>query len=134
MNDQEKYEIKHWGSNSEKEVRSEFVNHYKNCPIPDEQILANLQLFINSKNLSRILFMDHIYKQIIDVMGVVMEFGTRWGPNISQFAALRGIYELFNRHRKLIAFDTFTGFNEITKQDGCSTMMEIGYLQCSKDT
>ena len=73
--------------------------------------------------------MDHLYKQIIDVMGVVMEFGTRWGPNISQFSALRGIYEPFNRHRKIIGFDTFKGFTKIDEQDGDSTMMELGNLK-----
>ena len=32
------------------------------------------------------------------------------GQNASFFSALRGIYEPFNRHRKIIAFDTFEGF------------------------
>ena len=133
MNKENNFDIKHWGSKEENEVRTKLIENFRNCPIPDDQILSNLQLFINSKNMARILFMDHIYRQIIDVMGVVMEFGTRWGPNISQFAALRGIYEPFNRHRKLIAFDTFTGFSEISKEDGKSSMMEVGHLQCTTD-
>ena len=61
-------------------------------------------------------------------MGVVMEFGTRWGPNLGQFAALRGIYEPFNRHRKIIGFDTFAGFPKIDSKDGSSDMMEVGHL------
>ena len=83
------YGIKTYTSESENSSRSEFVEHFKKCPIPEDQLLSNLPLFLNSKNLSRLLFMDHLYKQIIDVMGVVMEFGTRWGPNISQFSALQ---------------------------------------------
>ena len=47
-----------------------------------------------------------------------MEFGTRWGPNLAQFPALRGIYEPFNRHGKGIGFDTFSGFPKIENQDG----------------
>ena len=73
--------------------------------------------------------MDHIYRQIVDVMGVVMEFGTRWGPNLAQFSALRGIYEPFNRHRKIVGFDTFSGFPKIENQDGDSDMMEVGHLK-----
>jgi hypothetical protein len=64
-------------------------------------------------------------------MGVVMEFGTRWGPNMAQFAALRGIYEPFNRHRKIIGFDTFTGFPQIDSKDGISDMMRPGHLKCT---
>ncbi len=117
---------KTYSSLNEDEARHNFVKHFKNCPIPEEQLLPNLGLFLNSKTLSRILFMDFIYKQIIDVQGVVFDFGTRWGQNLSLFSALRGIYEPFNRHRKLVGFDTFKGFPSVTKEDGLSELMQIG--------
>lgn len=122
-------------SEAEEKIRSQFVNHYKNCPIPDDDILQNLGLFLNSKNLSRILFMDHIYRQIIDVHGNVFEFGTRWGQNVSLFAALRGIYDPFNRFRKIVGFDTFTGFPSLTKNKdnlNCSIMHEGGLATTDK--
>jgi len=120
--------IKTYESDKEKEVRSGFVQHFKGCPIPDNQMLSNLGLFLNSKSLSRILFMDHLYKQIVDTHGIIMEFGTRWGQNLSLFSALRGIYEPFNRHRKIVGFDTFAGFPELKKEDGNSHMMNVGEL------
>ncbi|MBF0235477.1 MAG: crotonobetainyl-CoA--carnitine CoA-transferase [Desulfamplus sp.] len=117
-----------YSSNLEKEIRGDFVCHFRECPIPEADILNNLGLFLNSKNLSRILFMDHIYQQIVETMGVIMEFGTRWGQNISLFSALRGIYEPFNRHRKIIGFDTFTGFPDLTEQDNtaCNVIRKGG--------
>jgi len=90
----------------------------ESSPIPKEQILPNLGLFLESKNLARLLFLDHVYQQIIDVQGVIMEFGTRWGQNLGVLSALRGIYEPFNRHRKIIGFDTFAGFPTVSQQDG----------------
>jgi len=135
-----RYNIKTYSSSKEIESRSEFAKHFLASPIPDDQILSNLPLYINSKTLSRMLFFDHLYKQIVDVMGSVFEFGTRWGPNIAQFAALRGIYEPFNRHRKIVAFDTFTGFPAIKTEDEMSAdankefnMMQKGHLTCSED-
>jgi hypothetical protein len=118
----------------EDEIRRDFVEHFRNCPIPDNEILQNLGLFLSSKNLSRILFMDHVYRQIVDVQGVVMEFGTRWGPNISLFAALRGIYEPFNRMRRIIGFDTFEGFPSISEKDNeeCELIRE-GQLKVTDD-
>ena len=98
-------------SKEENIIRNDFVKHFRNCPIPDIDILQNLGLFLSSKNLSRILFMDHIYKKIVDVHGIVIEFGTRWGQNAAVFSALRGIYEPFNRIRKIVGFDTFTGLS-----------------------
>lgn len=122
------YDIKTYSSSEETEVRKQFFEHYKNCPIPDNQLLSNLGMFLNSKTLSRLLFMNHIYQQIVDIPGIVVEFGTRWGQNLSVFSALRGIYEPFNRHRKIVGFDTFTGFPNIHLNDGQSDMMKQGEL------
>jgi hypothetical protein len=125
--------IKTYSSSEEFAVRSGFFKHFKNCPIPDEQLFSNLGLFLNSKNLARLLFLDHLYQQIIDVQGVIVEFGTRWGQNLAVFSALRGIYEPFNRHRKLVGFDTFKGFLSITDKDGKSDMMKKGELAVTKN-
>ncbi|RJQ27268.1 crotonobetainyl-CoA--carnitine CoA-transferase [Candidatus Parcubacteria bacterium] len=115
-----------YGSEEENAVRDKFVNVFKRSPLPDDNILANLGLFLNSKTLSRLLFMDFLYRQAIDVQGVIMDFGTRWGQNMSLFAALRGIYEPFNRHKKIIGFDTFAGFPLVGDKDGKSVMMKDG--------
>lgn len=124
--------IKAYGSDHETKIRQKIVELFKDCPIPDDQLMSNLGLFLNSKNLSRILFIDHIFKQIVDIPGVVFEFGTRWGQNIALFSALRGIYDPFNRHRKIVGFDTFTGFPEISVKDGKSGMMLKGNLTLTK--
>lgn len=116
-------------SPEEESIRNQFVEHFKNCPIPDVQILSNLGLFLNSKTLSRILCMDYLYRKIIDVQGIVIEFGTWWGQNLSLFAALRGIYEPFNRHRKIVGFDTFKGFPSLSEKDGKSDLMVEGNLK-----
>ena len=120
--------IKTYESPDERAAREEFVQLLRRCPIPDNQVLSNLGLFLNSKSLSRILFMDHLYRQIVDVQGCVLEFGTRWGQNLALFAALRGIYEPFNRHRKIVGFDTFEGFPNVSSKDGSSEMMRPGEL------
>ncbi len=120
-------------SAGEKTSRKKMIEYLKNCPIPDDQLLANLGLFMESKNLARILFMDFLFRQIVEVQGVVMEFGTRWGQNLALFSALRGIHDPFNRHRKIIGFDTFTGFPSVSKKDGKSEMMSAGTLAVSKN-
>lgn len=122
-----------YDSEHEKTIKKQLVDHFRQCPIPDNEILSNIGLFINSKNLSRILFMNHLYQQIIDAHGSIMEFGVRWGQNTVIFNVLRGIYEPFNRHRKIIGFDTFTGFPTISEKDGKSVLMKKGNDAVSKD-
>ncbi|MDD4984421.1 MAG: hypothetical protein PHQ43_01330 [Dehalococcoidales bacterium] len=106
-----------YASSHEQQIRSDFVKTFRECPIPDEEVMQNLGLFLNSKNLSRILYLDYLYRQILDLQGIIMDLGTRWGQNMSVFAALRGIYEPFNRHRKIVGFDTFSGPPSIGDND-----------------
>ena len=113
-----KYDTIVMSSNTEKDVFKEFTAHFKSSPLPDEEILANMGLFLTSKNLSRIIFFYKIYKKILNNHGIIMEFGVRWGLSLSIMSALRGIFEPFNRHRKIVGFDTFEGFKGISGKDG----------------
>ena len=125
--------VKTFNSSQEEDIRSQFLEYFKNCPIPEDQLLSNLGLFLNSKSLARILFMQHLYEKIVDVQGVVFDLGTRWGQNLSVFAACRGLYEPFNRHRKLVGFDSFAGFPSVSEKDGSSDLMKAGNVTVTDD-
>lgn len=105
-------------SSEEKDFQKQFVNRFKTSPLPDDEVLANLGLFLTSKTLSRILFFYEIYKKIVHTHGIIVEFGVRWGQTLSIMSALRGIFEPFNRHRKIVGFDTFEGFKGMSEKDG----------------
>ena len=105
--------------------RKELIKHLKNnFEKLDVEIIYNLELFMNRQSLSRLLFMDMLYKKIINVHGVIMEFGVRWGRNLVLLSNLRGIYEPYNYNRKIIGFDTFEGFPDLTPEDG--TLLKKG--------
>ena len=129
--DEDKLAIRAYASKDESKNRHALLTQLKNCPIPENQLLSNLGLFLESKNLARILFMDFLFRQIVDVQGVIVEFGTRWGQNLAVFSALRGIYDPFNRQRRIIGFDTFSGFPSVSEKDGGSDMIKRGQLAVS---
>jgi hypothetical protein len=113
-------------SDHEQEIREQAVGLFKNCPIPDNEVLQNLPLFMNRQNLSQVLFVHEMYQHILDVHGVIMEFGVRWGRNLALYEALRGIYEPFNYNRKIIGFDTFEGFPSVDEKDGNDEIIKVG--------
>lgn len=117
MNDKTPH-IMTFGPADEAERRQSLVEHLRNSPIPDKELLMNLGLYLTPQTLSRILFMDFLYQKIIDTQGIVAEFGCRWGQNLSLFIALRGIYEPFNRLRQVVGFDTLEGFPAVSAPDG----------------
>tara|TARA_B100000686_G_scaffold23015_1_gene21280 strand:+ start:1490 stop:2251 length:762 start_codon:yes stop_codon:yes gene_type:complete len=104
---------------------------FKNSPVNQEHILDNVGLYFNSKFLSRILTLNEIYKMILDTEGVILEFGVRWGQNLSVFTALRAIYEPYNIKRRIVGFDTFKGFASLSKKDG--KRMKTGDLSVPKN-
>jgi hypothetical protein len=124
---------KTYSSEKEQTIRREFLDLYRQCPIPADELLGNLALFMKRQDLSHILFIDEIYQRILDVAGIVVEFGVRWGRNLALFESLRGIYEPYNHTRKLVGLDTFTGFPSRSKEDGDSDAAAEGNYAVTKD-
>jgi len=67
---------------------------------------------------TKILYYNKIYQKILDKPGVIMEFGVQYGESLLTLLKLRGIYEPYNHLRRIIGFDTFSGFtNNLTKNE-----------------
>lgn len=98
-------------SEEETQAYKNLVNLLRQCPIADDEILKDLPLFLTLSSLGHILFIDSLYRQILNIPGYIMEFGVRWGRNLSLFTSLRNLYEPYNVRRKIIGFDTFAGEN-----------------------
>lgn len=113
-------------SEREMALRQGLIRDFKECPIPDNELFSNLSLFTSRQNLSQILFVHEMYQHIVDVHGVIMEFGVRWGRNLALYESLRGIYEPFNHNRKIIGFDTFEGFPSVDAKDGSADIIGVG--------
>ncbi|MDQ3048633.1 MAG: crotonobetainyl-CoA--carnitine CoA-transferase [Bacteroidota bacterium] len=113
-------------STVEQQRRQDFLELYRKNPIPENEQLSNLGVFTKRQDFTKQLFFNEIYQQIVNVHGVIMEFGVRWGQNLVTLNNLRGIYEPYNYSRKLIGFDTFEGFPVIDKKDGNHSIIEKG--------
>lgn len=79
---------------------------------------GHLVATLRRQTISRILWYNNIYQHIVDVPGVICEFGVQWGATMALLSNLRGIYEPFNHSRKILGFDTFKGFASIDPKDG----------------
>lgn len=121
-----------YSSEEEKKIQKMLVELLKRSPLPDTELLANLGLYLTSKNLSRLLFFYEIYKKIVNIHGIIIEFGTRWGQTISMLSALRGIFEPFNRTRKIVGFDTFSGHLGMSEKDGSTQKCTDGAYSVPK--
>ncbi len=105
----------------------------RDTPIPSSEILTNVQLFLTRPTLSHLLFLDDLYRRILETPGQIFEFGVRWGRNLAAFTTLRTIYEPFNTSRHIVGFDTFSGFPSTAKEDGDHPIIHRGALNISEN-
>jgi hypothetical protein len=77
----------------------------------------DMQVLLKRQVLSRLLHYYEVYKLILPVPGVILEFGVQWGATLATLTSLRGMFEPYNHARKIVGFDTFEGFASVSDQD-----------------
>jgi hypothetical protein len=106
-------------TNTENDLDQQLLQTVKsNVGRPGPQWNYHSIAYLKRQVLSRILYLDHLYKQVVDVPGVICEFGVQWGGTLATLVNLRGIYEPFNHSRQIFGFDTFEGFPAVDPKDG----------------
>jgi len=120
-------------SDAQVEHRQILYDLFKSRPMPDDQLMNVLGLYMRSSALAKILFLNELYQLILDQPGVIIEFGSWWGQNLVAFENLRAIYEPFNASRRIIGFDTFKGYPSISGQDRESATIKIGGYKVSSE-
>ena len=79
--------------------------------------LRNFAKFVPRQALSLFLAKNEIFKQLVDVHGAIVECGVFLGGGLMTWAQLSSIYEPINHNRRVIGFDTFTGFVGLDERD-----------------
>lgn len=120
-------------SERERAVRHRLARLLGSTPIPPEELVDNLALYLRRQPLTDLLSFDALYRMILDIPGVIMEFGVHRGRHLAALTALRGVYEPYNPHRRIIGFDTFTGFVDIAAIDTISPSAVAGRFAVPDD-
>jgi hypothetical protein len=75
-------------------------------------------LFLRRVSLSRTVALYEIFKIIKDVPGNIVECGVFRGQSLSLFRQLIEVFNHGDSLKKIIGFDTFEGFRNLSDQDG----------------
>ena len=121
--------------NSTEEViknRENLINLFKTTPLPLEQLMTNLHMYMRSTILAKVLYLNELYEQIVKTPGCIFEFGAWWGANMVTFENLRTVYEPYNYTRKVIGLDTFNGYENLSGKDKGKLMINNNYATTQK--
>lgn len=95
---------------------SEELGNMKHGLSPLEQF-QNFTMFTPRQDITRFLAKYELYKMIQDVHGIIVEGGCLTGGGVLGWHHFTSIHEPFNHVRKVIGFDTFEGFPELTANE-----------------
>jgi hypothetical protein len=97
--------------------REKLEAYFENGPGSATEKLENFAKYVPRQNLARFLARYEIFKLIKNIQGSIVECGVLFGGGLMSFAKLSTILEPYNFQRRIIGFDTFTGFPGIDAQD-----------------
>jgi hypothetical protein len=113
--------------------RERLVELYRSTPLPLDELVVNFPLYTRASVMAKVLYLDELYRHIVPVPGVIVEFGTWWGANLAIFESLRAIHEPYNFRRRIVGFDTFEGYRSVTDADGSDELVREHAYSVSSD-
>lgn len=91
--------------------------HFNGVSATFSQKMQAFPRFVPRQQQAIYLFKYELFKRILDVQGSILEFGVFMGSGLFSFASFSAILEPYNYQRKIVGFDTFTGFPDVSQSD-----------------
>ncbi len=79
--------------------------------------LIDFPKYVPNNTVARFIARYEVFKLCLNVHGCVIECGVLGGVGVMTFAQISSILEPYNLTRKIIGFDTFSGFPHISDKD-----------------
>ena len=102
-------------------------DYFTRSPGTNMDKLRNFTKFVPRQTLSTFLAKHALFQRVVGVHGHIIECGVFLGAGLMTWAQLSAIYEPYNHIRRIVGFDTFTGFTKVNSKDKSNSKLE--YLQ-----
>lgn len=112
---------------AELEYFSEVATHFECSPGTINDKLNAFARYVPRQALATFLARKYLFDNILDVHGHIIECGVFRGAGLFTWANLSTIFEPYNHTRRIIGFDTFSGFPDIDIQDKAKVNADLEY-------
>ena len=79
--------------------------------------LQNFAKFVPTQELRKFLCRYELFRKILNVHGSIIECGVLFGGGLMSWAQFSEVFEPLNHTRKIIGFDTYSGFVGLSEKD-----------------
>ncbi len=95
----------------------EMQSFYQRCVGTDAEKTKAFPKFVAPADIGRFLAKSKLFERILHVHGSIVECGVHLGGGLMTWAQLSAVLEPLNHVRRIIGFDSFTGFAHVSSQD-----------------
>ena len=110
--------LRRYTSEKEESFFKERSNLLNSSLISPELIAENPFLFATRQGVSDSLARIELFMKLVNIPGYIVECGVNTGNHLMLYSHLSSVLEPFAINRKIIGFDTFSGFQSISDSDG----------------
>jgi|LakMenEpi03Aug12_release.lakeMendotaPanAssembly.Ray.scaffolds.fasta_scaffold54892_2 hypothetical protein len=96
--------------------------------------LQTFTRFVPRQAIATFMARQHLFNLVKNVHGYIIECGVFRGSGLFAWGQLSAIYEPYNHTRRIIGFDSFSGFSGLSKEDGDTSDLpykQVGGLSCN---
>ena len=119
-----KKKSKHSASTTRSEKEQSYATRMEQCiadsPFSNLDKLRNFSLYAPRQDLTNFLIRYEIFKRVLQIQGSIIECGVLHGGGLMAWAQFSAICEPTNHQRRIVGFDTFSGFPTLSKPDRSS--------------
>ena len=123
MTDQEQLDLAALGlfasthTGSEARVDQDLAALFDTSPLSTSQRLTAFPRHVRRQDIARFLTRYELFKLVVNVPGSIAECGVFMGAGLMSWMQFSSILEPYNHPRRVIGFDTFTGFPGVKAYD-----------------
>jgi hypothetical protein len=99
------------------QFRNELSDYFEKSVGSNDVKISQFPKYLMELDFRNFLFKVEVFKKIMNVHGSILEMGVNFGGGLMTWAKLSAIYEPANYSRKIVGFDTFSGFPTISSKD-----------------
>ena len=89
-------------------------------PFSNLDRLRNFSLYAPRQDLTNFLVRYEIFKRVLEIQGSIIECGVLHGGGLMAWAEFSAILEPTNHQRRVVGFDSFSGFPKLSRHDRLS--------------
>ena len=126
--------VRQFPSTTRSQKEQSYAEQMETCiaqsPFSHLDRLRNFSLYTPRQDLTTFLVRYEIFKRVLKIQGSIIECGVLHGGGLMSWAEFSAILEPTNHQRRIVGFDTFSGFPKLSANDRLSESQQARAREC----